>query len=160
MTLRPLLTLALSLACAVLPAAARADAAQDRARGKTPPPAMAELEGQAPASCNDAGTQAQLNACAADALAAADAQLNALWRELMAELDGQAVAIDAARAAQRQWIAFRDAEVRAWFPVAEGEDVRVAWGSMYPMSRDVLLADLTRARIDQLRARLAQVRGD
>ena len=47
-------------------------------------------------------------------------------------------------------------ELAAWFPHPDGRSARVVWGSMYPMARDALLADLTRARTAQLRALIAE----
>jgi uncharacterized protein YecT (DUF1311 family) len=110
-----------------------------------------------PSACNPEGTQFELNACASDEYAAADAELNAAWRELLAALDGQPTAIARLREAQRAWIAFRDAEVAARFPVEDGEDPRTMYGSMYPMALNATLTTLTRARTAELRARLEEI---
>ncbi len=108
-------------------------------------------------ACNLEGTQLELNACAGEEYAAADAELNATWRELLTALQGQETAIARLRTAQRAWVAFRDADVAAQFPVAEGEDPRMMYGSMYPMALNGALTKLTRARTAELRARIDEL---
>lgn len=107
--------------------------------------------------CNPDGAQIEMNACARDDYEAADAALNATWKQLIAALEGQDAALREARAAQRAWIKFRDAEVSAHFPLDEGEDPRMLYGSMYPMSFNGLMTTLTRQRTEQLRARIEEL---
>ena len=107
--------------------------------------------------CNPEGTQVELNACAAEDYAEADAALNAAWRDLTRRLADQPLALQRLRAAQRAWLAFRDAEVASLLPVADGEDPRLAHGSMYPMLLNGILATLTRERTAQLHARLDEL---
>jgi uncharacterized protein YecT (DUF1311 family) len=107
-------------------------------------------------ACNPEGTQIELNACAQQEYDDADATLNHTWRRLAEALADQPVALAALRRSQRAWIAFRDAEVDAHFPVADGEDPRFVYGSMYPMSRSAVLTRLTRDRTAQLRAHLEE----
>ncbi|MCW4453446.1 DUF1311 domain-containing protein [Flavobacterium sp. MXW15] len=106
--------------------------------------------GQLP--CNPEGSQVELNACAANELAAADAELNATWREVLKRLGDDAVAVDRLKTAQRLWIQLRDADLEAQFPLAEGQDPRMQYGSMYPMSFASAKAELTRQRTGYLRA--------
>jgi len=113
--------------------------------------ASAQVDSQGIA-CNPAGSQIELNACAAQALAAADAELNASWRQVLQQLGDNTVAVDRLKAAQRLWIQLRDADLAAQFPLAEGQDPRVEYGSMFPMSRDHAKAELTRQRTAYLRA--------
>lgn len=113
--------------------------------------ASAQVDSQGIA-CNPAGSQIELNACAAQALAAADAELNASWRQVLQQLGDNTVAVDRLKAAQRLWIQLRDADLAAQFPLAEGQDPRVEYGSMLPMSRDHAKAELTRQRTAYLRA--------
>lgn len=108
-------------------------------------------------NCDGNGTQAELNICSQREYEQADAALNAVWKELLKALDGQDAAKRELRAAQRAWIAFRDAEVKAHFPVDEGEDVRMMYGSMYPMSFNGVMTALTRQRTEQLRARIDEL---
>lgn len=107
--------------------------------------------------CNGDGTQAELNACAQQEYEQADAALNATWKELLESLDGQDTALAETRAAQRAWVKFRDAEVKAHFPLDEGEDARVTYGSMYPMSYNGVMTNLTQQRTEQLRARIDEL---
>lgn len=104
--------------------------------------------------CNPEGPQIEMNACAAEDYAAADAELNAVWKELLAYHAEDPVAITRLRAAQRAWIAFRDAEVAARLPVADGENPQVVHGSMYGLLHHGVLAELTRERTAQLRTQL------
>lgn len=107
--------------------------------------------------CNPEGAQIEMNACAADDFAAADAELNAVWRDLTRGLADQPVALARLRAAQRAWIAFRDAEAAARVPVGDGEDPRVVHGSMYGLLYHGVLAELTRERTSQLRLQLEEL---
>lgn len=107
--------------------------------------------------CNPDGVQIELNACARDEFERADAELNAAWKALLAALDSQPAAVKQARAAQRAWLAFRDAEVEAHFPLEDGEDPHVMYGSMYPMSRHGVMTTLTRQRTEQLRVRIDEL---
>ena len=128
---RLLLLALLSLICAPALAGARAGAGQ--------------------LACDPQGSQVQLNACAADALAQADAELNAVYRQVMATLQADSQARHNLRVAQRQWIVLRDADLQAQFPLEAGEQARVIYGSMYPMSRAHAQAALTRQRSQWLR---------
>ncbi len=106
--------------------------------------------GQLP--CNPEGSQVELNACAADELAAADDELNATWRDIIKRLGDDAIAVARLKAAQRLWIQLRDADMEAQFPLADDQDPRVQYGSMYPMSFAHAKAELTRQRTRYLRA--------
>lgn len=99
--------------------------------------------------CNPDGNQMELNQCAADDYAAADKKLNDTWKALMKKLTDDKPAADKLRVAQRAWIAFRDAEVAARFACAE-EDMRVCWGSMYPMLYNAALQELAEERTQRL----------
>ena len=101
--------------------------------------------------CANAADQATLNACADASLKKADAELNALYRQITGRLDpeGRAHLV----AAQRAWIAFRDAECKFAASAVEG-------GSAYPMVHADCLASLTEARIADFKAYLACGEGD
>lgn len=107
-------------------------------------------------ACNPEGAQIEMNACAAEDYAAADAELNAVWKELLASLADDPVAVTRLRAAQRAWIAFRDAELAARLPVPDGEAPQVVHGSMYHLLSYSVLAELTRERTAQLRLQLEE----
>jgi uncharacterized protein YecT (DUF1311 family) len=116
--------------------------------------ATAAQDGDGGIACNPEGTQVELNACAAEDYAEADAALNATWKQLVAALADDALARRRLREAQRAWLAFRDAEVAARLPVDDGADPRLAHGSMYPLLANSALAEITRYRTAELRARL------
>lgn len=106
-------------------------------------------------NCDDARTQAEMNACAARDFEAADAELNRVWRQAIGnarDLDREPYANaderpsyeNTLRDAQRAWLAFRDAQC-AW----EGYEARS--GSMETMLYEMCRANLTRERTAQLR---------
>lgn len=92
--------------------------------------------------CGAAVTQQDMNFCAAEEYRAADADLNAVWRRTVTWAEGAGLEEDL-RAAQRAWIAFRDA--------ACGVEAAVyAGGSMAPLVKATCLTRLTRARTADL----------
>ncbi|MDD5394241.1 MAG: lysozyme inhibitor LprI family protein [Thiothrix sp.] len=99
--------------------------------------------------CNPDGNQMEMNQCAADDYAAADKKLNATWKKLMAQFKSDKTATAKLKAAQKAWIAFRDAEIAAQFACDEG-DIRVCWGSMYPMLVNGELQAMTETRTERL----------
>ncbi|MGY0505328.1 lysozyme inhibitor LprI family protein [Luteimonas sp. e5] len=108
---------------------------------------------QAPdTACRMDGNQAELNACAAQELAAADRELNEVYAQVRRRHADDALFLDRLRTAQRRWIAFRDAEMEALFPTEADEDPRIRYGSVNPMCRLNEKARLTRERTAQLRA--------
>jgi uncharacterized protein YecT (DUF1311 family) len=99
--------------------------------------------------CKPDGNQMEMNQCAADDYAAADKKLNATWKKLMAQFKDDKTATAKLKAAQKAWIVFRDAEIAAQFACDEG-DVRVCWGSMYPMLVNGELQAMTETRTERL----------
>lgn len=97
-------------------------------------------------------SQGEMNACAAHEAAKADRELNEVYQRLLAVPDDAFVSD--LRAAQRAWLAFRDAHMRTAFRPGPGT------GSAYPMCRSLLLQQLTRQRVDQLKALLEREEGD
>ena len=100
-------------------------------------------------TCNDAGNQLELNACAADEFKRADAELNEAYAALLHKERGDLAFIEKLRAAQRAWLEFREAEVEATYACNE-ENPRACWGSMLPMSISAYKAKLTRERTARL----------
>ena len=96
--------------------------------------AIVALPDHALAACR-ANTQMELNQCAANEYKAADRDLNAYYSKL--EKTNELVA------AERAWIAYRDAECAYQAKAVEG-------GSMAPMIYSSCLADLTKQRLKQL----------
>lgn len=104
-------------------------------------------------SCDAAATQAEMTACYGDAFKAADKALNATYRKIEGRLGDDPDTRKLLVAAERAWIAFRDAECAFSASGAEG-------GSIYPMTLSICLTDLTTARTDQLAAFLHCEEGD
>ena len=107
--------------------------------------------------CNEVGTQTEMNVCAADDFAKADKELNEVYSALLEERAKDQLFVAKMRAAQRAWIAFRDAELEAIF-ACEDSNPRYCWGSMYPMSYLSAKAELTRERTEALHKHLQEAR--
>jgi uncharacterized protein YecT (DUF1311 family) len=107
------------------------------------------------AKCDAAATQAEMNACAAADLAAADKQLNEVYQALLKKEAKNTAFITKLRAAQRTWVAFRDAELTATYACAE-LNPQACWGSMLPLRYSSYKAKLTRERTGRLRQLLAK----
>jgi len=109
-------------------------------------------------NCADPQAQQEMNVCARRDFERADAELNAEYRRAVAHarvsdreqsgrIEGDDRPGDEAtlREAQRAWVVFRDAHCRL-----EGYEAR--GGTMEPLVYETCRADVTRARIAQLRA--------
>lgn len=104
--------------------------------------------------CMDsATTQAEMTACAHKTYQAADAELNKVFHEIRQRIGDDADTQKLLRTAERDWIAFRDAECAFAASATEG-------GSAYMMTLDLCQADLTGQRVDALRAYLSCEEGD
>ena len=91
-----------------------------------------------------AQSQNEMNQQAAAGYEKADAELNRVYKKLMAGLDKEAQA--KLKAAQRAWIAFRDAQAEF------DADDEARGGSMYPLIYYTALERFTRERIKQLKS--------
>lgn len=113
--------------------------------------------GAAPAAavenCSHAATQTDINICTDRAAKAADAELNKLYRQVQSRLKDSPGGHKSLVAAQRAWIAFRDAECRF---AASG----VGGGSAMPMVMSNCLEQMTRRRAADLKAWLNCPEGD
>lgn len=106
----------------------------------------APLPAVAQADCSAATQQVEMNACAATAYSQADDALNAVYKQAAAAAKGQGDDGPALLlAAQRAWIAYRDAACAA-------EVAPYAGGSIQPLVQAQCLERLTRARSEDLRA--------
>jgi uncharacterized protein YecT (DUF1311 family) len=114
---------------------------------------LAGLSTAQAAGCDDASDQATMNACADKALKASDAELNAVYRTITHRLASDPETEKQLVAAQRAWIAFRDAECKFSSSGTSG-------GSAYPMVHSMCLDGLTRARTKDLKALLTCEEGD
>lgn len=112
-------------------------------------PASAQSEPDV--DCDNQNTQLDMNICAAQDYDEADTALNAQYTEtknVLAAADeelssGESSAAKALLTAQRAWINYRDAHCEAVGFQARG-------GSMQPMLVSGCLAELTRARTEEL----------
>ncbi len=93
--------------------------------------------------CDAAVEQPTLNACADQSFKKADADLNAAYRSLQSRKQDDEQAAKLLIAAERAWVAFRDAE--CVFDAADN-----LGSSMYAMVYSGCLERLTRARTAQL----------
>lgn len=93
-------------------------------------------------------TQLELNDCAGEQLAAADAELNRVYKAILEKYKNDPLFVEKLRAAQRAWLAFRDAEIEAKYPHA-GE--AHYYGSIFPMCDQLYRAQLTQERVKTLR---------
>ncbi|HEV2900283.1 MAG TPA: lysozyme inhibitor LprI family protein [Pseudaminobacter sp.] len=98
-------------------------------------------------------SQAGMNICANEDYKAADAKLNKTYSEIMKRLSDDADGRKLLQAAQRSWIAFRDAECN--FSTADSQG-----GSIHPMLVSGCLQGLTEARTEQLGSYLNCEEGD
>jgi uncharacterized protein YecT (DUF1311 family) len=109
-------------------------------------------------ACNEkAKTQTEINACASDEAARADAELNEVYRKVLAEAGKQEEAVAKIKAAERAWIAYRDAYMDAMYPA---KNKQAEYGSIYPMEADLLRAKLTQRQVTALKELLQQYSGD
>jgi len=93
--------------------------------------------------CDNAMDQSTMNACVDQSFKKADEELNAVYKKLQSRKNDDAQAVKLLIAAERAWVAFRDAECE--FDAADN-----LGGSIYPMVYSGCLERLTQARIDQL----------
>jgi uncharacterized protein YecT (DUF1311 family) len=113
---------------------------------KTAP--VAASASQAGDACRErATTQRALEACARSELDEADRQLNAAYQAVIARHPGDPTFVERLRAAQRAWMAFRDAELEAIYP---DQDEPLLHGTALSLCRTGHLTRLTRERTNEL----------
>ena len=103
---------------------------------------------QQPDCFDKAVTQADLNDCAGGQFAEADAELNRVYKAILEKYKKDPLFIEKLRAAQRAWLAYRDAEIAAKYPHAEEPRY---YGSIFPMCDALYRAQLTEERVEKLR---------
>lgn len=87
---------------------------------------------------------------AAEELATADAELNKLYQELLRKHAGDKTYITNLKDAQRSWLAFVELHIKTVYPIKEGENPGMVYGSMYAIDYAVTKAELIKQRIKQL----------
>ena len=110
--------------------------------------------------CGNLHTQAEMNDCAAAGAKKADAALNAAYRELLTKVRENKTATKKLAAAEKAWIVFRDAELAAEWPVAEGENPNLLYGSVHPLCYYNELATMTWGRVKALKNLMTKEEGD
>lgn len=103
--------------------------------------------------CSGLDTQMEMNACAGENYQAADAELGVTYKAVVARLAADPDTLKLLRAAERTWIAFRDAECGF---ASSG----VAGGSIQPMIYAGCLQAQTEARTATLKSYLSCQEGD
>ena len=93
-------------------------------------------------------TQGEMNQEAAAEFKKTDRELNKLYPQVLAKLDAEGQ--EKLKAAQRAWVAFRDAQAELEADLARG-------GTMAPLLRATSLTSTTQDRITQLRAFLKEL---
>jgi uncharacterized protein YecT (DUF1311 family) len=88
-----------------------------------------------------------MNACVSDEAARVNAKLNMTYRALLARVASQPEALAKIKAAQRAWIAYRDAYIEATYPA---KDKATEYGSIYPLEVILLRAKLTQRQLAAL----------
>jgi uncharacterized protein YecT (DUF1311 family) len=111
-------------------------------------PLAAQAEG-----CDEAADQAAINECAAKGQADAQAELDRLYVDLDARLMGEQEKLDLMNAAREAGTAFREAECAFASSGVEG-------GSMHPAIHATCMADMLKARAEQLKSYLDCPEGD
>ena len=111
-------------------------------------------------NCGDLSTQTDMNACAAAEAHKADVALNEAYRELLSKVNENKTASERVVAAERAWIAFRDAELAEEWPVAEGENPNLLYGSVHPFCYYNELAGMTWERVRTLKNLMTFHEGD
>ncbi len=89
-----------------------------------------------------------MNACASDEAKREDDELNRIYKLLLFKVKHASVATTKIKAAQRAWVAYRDAYIDAIYPA---ENKQVEYGSMFPMEEALLRATLTHQHTAALR---------
>ena len=95
--------------------------------------------------CADAQSQGEMNICWGKEYKAADAQLNKTYQLFMSKLDESEKA--QLKNAQVAWLKYRDANCEFVADQYKG-------GSMRPMIAAICLADVTKARVNELKAQI------
>jgi uncharacterized protein YecT (DUF1311 family) len=88
-----------------------------------------------------------MTACAGAEAKRVDAKLNSTYRALLARVASQPEAVAKIKAAERAWVAYRDAYVEASYPA---KNKAIEYGSIYPLDVALLRAKLTQRQVTAL----------
>jgi uncharacterized protein YecT (DUF1311 family) len=105
-------------------------------------------------ACNKtAKAQPEMNECANQEAARVDAKLNKVYGQLLSKAANDPNDVAKIKAAERAWIAYRDAYIEAMYPAA---DKQAEYGSIYPMDVALLTVKLTQQHIADVQELLKQ----
>lgn len=93
-------------------------------------------------------TQSEMNQEAFAYYKEKDAELNLVYNKILKEYGNEKDFIINLKKAQNIWIQFRDAEIAMRFPK---EDKLLHYGSVYPMCKSYILAEMTEQRTNKLK---------
>jgi uncharacterized protein YecT (DUF1311 family) len=93
-------------------------------------------------------SQAQMNQEADAAYRKADQELNRVYQQILKEYRTQTAFLQSLKTAQKLWVQFRDAEMKARYPATNS---LVEYGSFFPVCYSNGLEELTKTRTKQLR---------
>jgi uncharacterized protein YecT (DUF1311 family) len=113
-----------------------------------PTPQVSKIE-----TCATAKTQLEMNECSHAEDQRAEEEMNRLYRQLLTRASSNPVYRQKVEAAQKAWLAYRDAELEAKYPA---QDKRAEYGSVYPMCFANDRTDMTQQRIQEIKALLRQ----
>jgi uncharacterized protein YecT (DUF1311 family) len=105
-------------------------------------------------NCGSLNTQSDMNDCAAREAHKADDALNSTYQEVLGKLKSDKTATARMVAAEKAWIAFRDAELAADWPVADGANPNLLYGSVHPFCYYNARTVLTLERLKTLKDRM------
>jgi len=81
----------------------------------------------------------------------ADAELNRVYKQVRRAYKDDSIFMKKLTLAQRAWIKFRDAHMESRYPVNPKEEERTRYGSIFGQCHCAEVAELTKARVKQLR---------
>ena len=93
-------------------------------------------------------TQGEMNAEKEKSYKSSDKKLNAVYQAILEEYKNDTIFLEALRLSQRNWIKFRDSELKMKYPKRETEGY---YGNVYPMCEAIYLNELTKSRIKTLK---------
>ena len=93
-------------------------------------------------------TQGEMNAEKEKSYKSSDKKLNAVYQAILEEYKNDTIFLEALRLSQRNWIKFRDSELKMKYPERETDGY---YGSVYPMCEAIYLNELTKSRIKTLK---------
>ena len=114
----------------------------------------AQLDEAAVERCGNLHSQSEMSDCAASEAHKVDNALNSTYQEVLRKLKSNKTATARMVAAEKAWIAFRDAELAADWPVADGANPNLLYGSVHSFCYYNARTALTLERLKTLSDRM------